>query len=268
MGDARLADDRRGRAGNRRSVGRAAAGLAIRGSDRTLYCGHPRRERRVGLIGNPVVVLDHVDARARERAGELCQRLGREPLRLERGAGQCAITGAHQGADSLVAETRPAKGRHQPVRQVELHEFDVRLQRRVAEGHVQQLAGFEAGRLDRELDPDAIVPRTLGVDGFDATHDFFEYPRVADRFDGHFDALLGRNRAGALLDIGWVGRHAIGGGEPARVVDARFLGSTAQLWTSLNCDRLPSSQMQMPAGRGVSSVRPPIVDALGSASRP
>jgi hypothetical protein len=71
-----------------------AAGLGVGGRDGLDRGGagfQPVQERAEFLIGQPVIVLDEIDAAQRQPLGQLGQRGDRQTLRFQRGAGQRAF---------------------------------------------------------------------------------------------------------------------------------------------------------------------------------
>src|SRR5262245_5210140 len=67
-------------AGEARHVARQRAVPAQRGRDRL----DARREWRIALVGEAVIILHIIDAAARETKRERSERMWRQPLRLER----------------------------------------------------------------------------------------------------------------------------------------------------------------------------------------
>ena len=89
------------------------------------------------------------------------------------------------------------------------------MQRRVAEQHVQKLAGIRADR--RGGQPDADLEQVFSVGRascLDLSDELVEDEAVVDCRDRHFHALLDRDGAGALRDRRGVGAHVIDRREP------------------------------------------------------
>ena len=97
-------------------------GAADGGGDR----GDALGERRVGLVGEAVVVLDEVDAAAGEALGELGQPRRRQALRLQGGAGERAAEGAGAMAQAVDAVVRAAERRGELGGNVHVQQHDVR----------------------------------------------------------------------------------------------------------------------------------------------
>lgn len=172
-----------------------------------------RDERRARLVGEPVVVLDHVDAGARERAGERGERGRSEADRLERGAGERTVLRADRVAPPRDAESRPAERGGERGRHLDVDELDVVVERAVAEQHVHELARLAAGRLDRDLEPDLVAPVAQGRDRGDARDDLVADAGVADRRERQLDALLEGERLRARGDRRRIGAHGVGRGQ-------------------------------------------------------
>src|SRR5262249_29637723 len=151
--------------------------------DRELARCHARLERRVGLIREPVIVLDYVDAGARERVAEIRKSLGRQTLRLERRAGERAPRNSDLRTKALDAEPGPGEPRDEVGWKLRIRELDVLVQRAVAEQHVDRLRGVASGRRGRESNDD-IVPTI--VDLANPAHladDVLQHESVMDRFE-------------------------------------------------------------------------------------
>ena len=181
-------------AGQARRIDATLAALAIRLVDRALHGAHPLPERRRVLVGEPVVVLDDVDARARERARDCRELQRRESLRLQRRTRERTPVHAGERADAGNAEARAAEARGHAFRNAHIDELDVVVQRRIAEQHVHELPGFESRRFDGDPDRDVENIRRGRNDPRYARDDFLEHARVVNRGERRFDALLERDR--------------------------------------------------------------------------
>ncbi len=180
--------------------------------DRAETCGnglHPFRERRIGLIGQAMIVLDVVDASLCKTGGKIGERGRRQSLRLERRAGQRAMRRSRSLSQSLHAMARTAERRTQPGRQVDVPQDDIVVQRAVAEQHVQQLAGIVIHGRRRQRNRDIEQAGHDLSNRFDASDDFRQDKVVGDRRQWHFDALLDRERTGARVDRPRVATDAI-----------------------------------------------------------
>jgi hypothetical protein len=158
-----------------------------------------------------VVVLDVIDAAAREFFRQGRELLGRQALRLERGAGQGPLAGADFLAQFVQPVARTAEPFYELARNVGVVQHDIVVDRRVAEQHVDELAGILPDGLGRKRDAhleDALFPR---LDRNDPADDLRQDGFVLDRRHRHFDALLDRDGAGAVLDRGGIGADAIDG---------------------------------------------------------
>ncbi len=181
-----------------RRVERAASGLLVRRAHFVLAGGDPLREGRAALVGPAVVVLDDVDSRMREGAGERRHLPGRGADRLQRGAGQRPALHTGQPTQPLAAEIRPAESLRQRRRQIQVDEFDLRLQRAVAEQYVQKLAGILADRLGGEPQVGEAGAVGLRLDPLDACHHLVEHAGLADGLRRHLDALFDRQQPGTV----------------------------------------------------------------------
>ena len=186
-----LAEDAR-RPGQARRVEDRAAGLLRDLMHDALTGVQAVDEGRVGLVGDPVIVLDDVDPAERENLAQPCEFLDRNALRFEGRARQRAFGRAEQGANPRDAVRRPRKARRQFGGEREIDQPDELPQRAVAEDHVHELRRLAAGRFDGDLDVDAIALRRNRHDRIDPCDDLVEDAPVADRLEGTFDALLQR----------------------------------------------------------------------------
>ena len=178
------------RPGQVRCVEHLAARLLNRLVDGALTRRDALEKRRVRLIGDSVIVLNDVDAAACEDRAQPREFADGDALRLERGARQRAVGGAEQCANARQPVRRSWKARHELVRQREVYQPDVLPERAVAENHVHELRRLAAGRLDRDLELDAVTIRRHGRDGTDARDDLVKHVLVADRGERALDALL------------------------------------------------------------------------------
>ena len=115
-------------------------------------------------------------------------------MRLERGAGERAASGAKARANAFDAEARPGEARQEIGRKVDVDELDVRMQRAVAEQHVERLRDVVAGGGGREADDCRVLAVRAGVDRGDAAHHLLANVGVGDRGVRQLDALLERER--------------------------------------------------------------------------
>ena len=117
---------------------------------------HARGERRIGLVRQPVIVLDVIDAPLREAGGQGCELGSRKPLRLERRAGQGTLRCSDTAPEPMQSMARPAERLRQAPRQRDVGKHDVLMQGRVAEQHIDELAGVlpdgVCGQRDRNLE--------------------------------------------------------------------------------------------------------------------
>ena len=181
-------------AGQAGRVDAAMAGLAIRLVDRALHRAHALVERRGVLIREPVVVLDDVDARARERARDRRELQRHKPLRLQRRAGKGPPVHAGERANAGDPEARSAEACGDALRDAHVDELDVVVQRRIAEQHAHELPGFESCRLDRDPDRDVERGRPCRRDAPYAGDHLFQHARIIDRGQRRLHALLERDR--------------------------------------------------------------------------
>src|SRR5208282_3788709 len=97
--------------------------LSSGAGDGALARGDALRKRRIGLVGKAVIVLDDIDAVARQRVGQACKCLAGQALRLEGGAGQCPTSGLQLAADAVDAKTRPGEASQELGRKFDVHEL-------------------------------------------------------------------------------------------------------------------------------------------------
>ena len=178
------------RAARRRCVRSAAATASTRA-----------RERRIGLVGEAMVVLDVVDAAARETQREI-----REPAP---GADPCGLS-AEQVKARAGAPTRrrsscspwrgPPKAFDQLGRKLDIVQRHVVVQRGVAEQHVDELPGIAADGLGGERDANLEQAVFLFGDASTRPTISARTKSSVDRRQRHLDALLDRDGACARLD--------------------------------------------------------------------
>ena len=170
-----------------------------------------RGERGIRLVRQSMVVLDVVDAALREQLRKLGEPCRRQPLRLERRAGQSARGRAHPPPQPMSPWRGPPKRFHQLGRKHDVVQRHVRMQRRVAEQHVDELPGIVPDGLRGERDADFEQPALPFADGLDAADDLGAHEIVRDRRKRHLDALLDRDGARALLDRSRVAADLVDG---------------------------------------------------------
>ena len=171
----------------------------------------PRGERRIGLIGQAVIVLDVVDAALRKAGGEVGKCGRRKSLRFERRAGKCADTCSRSRAQSLHAMTRTPKRQAQRRRQVDIPQDNIVMQRAVAEQNVQQLTRVVIDGRHGQRYGDLECARLHLMDGLHTPDDFVADKVVRDRRQWHLHALLDRQRIGPRVDRTRVTADAIDG---------------------------------------------------------
>jgi len=103
-------------------------------------------------------------------------------------------------AQSFKAVAWPAKCINEFVGKRGVDQCHIVLQRRVAEQHVEQLAGCETGRDRRKSDANLEQSAAKIGNVFDLAQDFVQHERIIDGWNGHFDALLDGNAVGARCD--------------------------------------------------------------------
>jgi hypothetical protein len=127
-----------------------APGRSIGCIDRPLDRHHAAGEGGGFLVCKPVIVFNDVDARGGECPGQLRQVLDPATLGLERAASERPARCPKELPQPRQAQVRTAEAGQGAGRQVEVHELGLRLERAVAEQHVEQLSGLEAGGLQGE----------------------------------------------------------------------------------------------------------------------
>ena len=116
-------------------------------------------EGRIRLIGDAVIVLDDVDAAAREHRAQAREFCHRDALRFERGARQRAFAGAQQRPNAGNPVIRPRESSGESLRKRQADQPHVLQKRTVAEDHVHELRGLAADRLDGDLEVDPVAVR-------------------------------------------------------------------------------------------------------------
>ena len=208
-----------GRADQIGHVERPPAGLARRVLDRAQAGLDPRLEGAERVIGEPVIVLDHVDARPGERAAQR-RELGRlEPHRLERGGQQRPAATPVIAPQAREAGARPGKPVERGVRQLDVGQAHVGLEGGIAEQHVEQLGGVAGGGGEGVRDGDAVEVPPAGADLRHAAEDVVGDPGIARRdVAGELDRLLEQQCLGTL------GHVPGGGADEIRDVEAGVAG--------------------------------------------
>ncbi len=170
-----------------------------------------RGERRIGLVGEPVVVLDVVDAALREARRQHREPPRRQALRLERRGGHRPRAGGDPPPQARETMARPAEAEGELARKRDVLEHHVLVQRGVAEQHVEELPGIVADGLAGERDADLELPVLPLGDLLDPADDAREHEFIVDRRQRHLDALLDRDRAGARLDRAGIAADTVDG---------------------------------------------------------
>ena len=195
-----------------RSPERLGTGLAGRLGDLAHCFGNrldPGRKRRIGLVGEAVVVLDVIDAALRKLARQR-RELGRgQPLRLEGRAGERPRRRADAAPQRVQAVAGPAETRHQLGRKLDVMQGDIGVQGGIAEQHVEELAGIVPNGFAGQRDANLEQVAGLLCDGRDAADDLGADELVVDGRDRHLHALLGRYGSGAILHRARVAAHVI-----------------------------------------------------------
>jgi hypothetical protein len=158
-----------------------------------------------------MIVLDVVDAGARETRRELGKLRRRQALRLERRAGQSAHRRADPPPQCVEPVARAGEGRDQLGRERDVGERHVLVQRRIAEQHVEELPGILPDGRRGERDAHLEVPTRDFDDRLDAADDLGADEIVGDGQERHFHALLDRDGARALLDCARLAADVIDG---------------------------------------------------------
>jgi hypothetical protein len=114
------------------------------------------------------------------------------------------------------AERWAAEGPGQRVGHVDVDQFDIRLQRAVAEQHVHQLAGVIADRLAGQLQVGEAGSVGLRLDAFDAGQHLVEHAGLADRLGRHLDALLDGEQPGPVHSLPRSDVQAVDDVDPGR----------------------------------------------------
>ena len=107
----------------------------------------------------------------------------------------------------------PPKARHEVVGKFRVMQDDILLQRRIAEQHVDELAGIVAGGRAAERDAHRERAAADVADRLHLADDLVEDLLVLDRRERHLDALLDRDRLRARFDGARVRADVIDGVE-------------------------------------------------------
>ena len=162
---------------------------------------HPRVERAVLLIGQTMVVLDEVEATAREAARKIAQRLRREALWLQRRARHGASFRTHPVPQLLKPVVRSAERRDHLLRQADILQRDIGMDRGIAEQHVEELPRLTPDGRCGESDPHAENAVAKIFDRLDAPDDFRQHERIVDSGNRHLNTLLDSDGRRARLDL-------------------------------------------------------------------
>jgi len=135
-----------------------ATGGGVCGGDRFPDCSNAFGERRGGLIGEAVVVLDDVYAGARESGRGLGELGGRQPQRLDCGAEEGTLRGARQRPDARDPEARSGKRVENVRREREVYDSHTVHEGDVAVDDVEHLSEFGAGCGEGVRDADGEAP--------------------------------------------------------------------------------------------------------------
>ena len=147
-----------------------------------------------------MVVLDVINAAAREAQGKIRELRRRQTLRLERGAGQSPRRRAHPAPQLMQPVTGATEGFDQLLRKHDIVQRHVLVQRGVAEQHVDELPGIAADGFGGERDANFEQPMFFFGDALDPADDLGAHEVVHDRRQRHLDALLDRDGACTRLD--------------------------------------------------------------------
>ena len=176
-------------------VEREASGVAGGILHRAKACLDPRLERAERMVGEPVVVLDHVDPRQGEGAAQRRELRRAEPHRLERRGQERTAGYAGQRPQPRDPRPRPRQPVERGLGDVHVVERDVGLERRIAEQDIEELrriAGRGGERL-RDRHPEQILAR--GDDLLHAAQDVRGHPGIPRRGgSGQLDRLLEQQR--------------------------------------------------------------------------
>ena len=240
-------------------VNRAAARGAVGFGDGLLAGSDAVGERMEALVGEAVVVLDDVDSCMREEAAEKGEPLRGQADRFERRAGHRTVGYADDLAQTGRAEARSGQraGSAGPLGgQGEVDEFDVRLERRVAEQDVEELRRIVRRGADREVDDHGMKHPGNFVDRDKAADDVPEHEWIAQCGAGQLHRLFQQQRLDAGFEFGAVRRGDVvsgaqrrpgGGGRghgTPRLVDPAAQVQRECLW------RAPGENRSLHASRG------------------
>ena len=111
-----------------------------------------RRNGRVRLVGQSMIVLDVVDAAIGKPPGQVRELLRRQALRLERRAGQRPPARPHPPAQFIKPVPRPAERDRDLRRKFRIVQHHIVMDRRIAEQHIEKLPGVGPdGRDESEM---------------------------------------------------------------------------------------------------------------------
>jgi hypothetical protein len=149
----------------------------------------------------------------RAKRAEVREAGRRQPLRLQRRAGEGALVRAGSFAQAGDANIRSGELRREIVRQFGVVQDHVLLQRGIAEQHVDELAGIVADGRPCEGDAHRKQTGRNLTDIVNSADDVVEDLPVVNRRRRHLDALLDRNALRPRRDGTRVGPDVIGGDE-------------------------------------------------------
>ena len=147
-----------------------------------------------------MIVLDEVEAAARQLKGEFAESVGAEALRLQGGAGQRPALRAETRAQARKAMGGTSEAGHKLIGQNGVDEDHVVMQRSVAEQHIYELAGVASDGGGGEFYADVEAALARRADRRHAPDDVGEDARLGDGAERHLDALLHRDGLGPRLD--------------------------------------------------------------------
>ena len=156
-----------------------------------------------------MVVLDQIHATARQRRRDLRQLRGSRSLRFEGAAGQRPPDHADSRPQAFDTEPGTAELRHCRCGRLEIQQTHIRLQRGVAEQHVEKLSGIVAGRCKRQADPHQ-KEGAIGFDFADLANHLLPHTAAANRLRRHLDALFDGNGLSTRLDLSRGALESIG----------------------------------------------------------
>jgi len=161
------------------------------------------------VVRKPVVVLDEVQARERQRAAERRRLPDRKPYGLEDRRGDRAAVHAEQAPEPRDAEPRPAKDGRERARKADVLELDVGLQGAVAEEHVEELRRVVRRGGPRLRQGDPVVVRLEWLDRHNAPDHVLAHERRAQRGPRELDRLLQKERLDPDVNVRRGRAHAV-----------------------------------------------------------